>query len=609
MNDQLDAVIRKVPPSDTFIDHILDESGESWYGYWLSFLNTRLPYQAALVLISDQCHEALQPVALTPEKSPYAHELYGAARECQANKHAILAPRGKSQSVAACPVIHNGELLAVVAVLIPLSDKRTMAGLLSQLEFCCGWLELRFLRDRNQNMESRFTRQNHVLDGFCVIYEQDRFQAASLALCDYLCRLFQCDRVALGYSHQGAVRMACQSDSDEYVERMGVTQLTIKAMQEAYDQLETVCWPTREDRDQVSLANKAASDFSNQAAVMTVPLMDKEFCYGILLFERSQQHPFVSDDIVEVEAMSGLLGLALEQKRQAQQPVFALLAHGIRSQLETFLMPGYLTRKVILISLFVLVLFFSFAKGIYKLGADAVLEGAEVRAVVVPFDGYLERAPVRAGDRIDEGTVLAALDTQSLRLERLKWLSEKGQSQRQYEDALARQDRAQVQVLNAQMQRAAAELSLIEFQLKQAEMKAPFDAIVVSGDLSQQIGSSQRQGDTLFELAPNNRYRLAVYVDEFRINDVKPAQMGELVLAALPDQTFEFTISQITYVAEPRDGATVYRVEADLLSDVSLLRPGLEGVAKIHIDERRLISIWTRSMMDWLKLQWWRVWG
>jgi hypothetical protein len=40
-----------------------------------------------------------------------------------------------------------------------------------------------------------------------------------------------------------------------------------------------------------------------------------------------------------------------------------------------------------------------------------------------------------------------------------------------------------------------------------------------------------------------------------------------------------------------------------------VLRVGLEGVAKIYIDERLLVSVWTRGVRDWLKLQIWRFWG
>ena len=95
----------------------------------------------------------------------------------------------------------------------------------------------------------------------------------------------------------------------------------------------------------------------------------------------------------------------------------------------------------------------------------------------------------------------------------------------------------------------------------------------------------------------------------FRIDDVQPPQSGQLVLSALPDQEFNFTVTGINPIAEVRNGATVYRVEADIEGNVDVLRVGLEGVAKIYIDERLLVSVWTRGIRDWIKLQIWRFWG
>jgi multidrug resistance efflux pump len=166
-----------------------------------------------------------------------------------------------------------------------------------------------------------------------------------------------------------------------------------------------------------------------------------------------------------------------------------------------------------------------------------------------------------------------------------------------------------VQINKAQSQRARAEIELLEYQISQAAMKAPFDALIVSGDLSQRIGTLVRQGDVLFELSPRSDFRLAMYVDEFRINDIRQGQTGQLVLSALPDQKFSFNVTRINPMAEVLEGSTVYRVEANFENRDEMLRVGLEGVSQIYVDDRLLISIWTRGLIDWMKLWLWRFWG
>jgi hypothetical protein len=62
-------------------------------------------------------------------------------------------------------------------------------------------------------------------------------------------------------------------------------------------------------------------------------------------------------------------------------------------------------------------------------------------------------------------------------------------------------------------------------------------------------------------------------------------------------------------MTEALEGSTVYRIEAEFDNKSEMLRVGLEGVAQVYVDERLLISIWTRSMIDWMKLKLWHFWG
>ena len=38
------------------------------------------------------------------------------------------------------------------------------------------------------------------------------------------------------------------------------------------------------------------------------------------------------------------------------------------------------------------------------------------------------------------------------------------------------------------------------------------------------------------------------------------------------------------------------------------LRPGMDGIGKIAVDRRKLIAIWSRDLIDWLRLKVWRWW-
>jgi multidrug resistance efflux pump len=209
---------------------------------------------------------------------------------------------------------------------------------------------------------------------------------------------------------------------------------------------------------------------------------------------------------------------------------------------------------------------------------------------------------------VKKGAVLCSLDARDLHLERGRWLNQQTQYQRQRQEAIASNDRAKANIIASQLDQARAQLDLVQSQLQRTSLVAPFDGIVVSGDLSQRVDGSVEQGEVLFELAPLHSYRVILQVDEYRIAEVRKGQHGMLVLPALLDRNFEFEVEKITPMSSQKEGKNYFRVEAKLIKTSDVLRPGMEGIGKISVDRRRLISIWTRDLMDWMRMKVWYWW-
>jgi hypothetical protein len=83
-------------------------------------------------------------------------------------------------------------------------------------------------------------------------------------------------------------------------------------------------------------------------------------------------------------------------------------------------------------------------------------------------------------------------------------------------------------------------------------------------------------------------------------------QKGELALAGMPYERLPFTVKQVTPISTPQDGRNYFRVEAQLERAYERLRPGMEGVGKVEVGDRKLIWIWTHSLVEWLRLAAWR---
>jgi multidrug resistance efflux pump len=340
-----------------------------------------------------------------------------------------------------------------------------------------------------------------------------------------------------------------------------------------------------------------------------VPLFINSEVKGALCLERSPERPFSAEDVAVCESMAALVVPALEDKRLNDRPLFKKAVDAGCNQLTRLLGSGYLGRKLFVICLSVIVIFFSFAEGKYRLSADARLDSYIQRVVAAPYDGYIYSAVHRAGDVVSKDQVLVRLDDRDLHLERLKWLSEKAKLKRQYQEALAIHDRAKINIINAQQDQVSAQLKLVDSQLQRAELLAPFDGLIVGGDLSQRLGGAVKKGEVLFEVSPLHFYRINLLVKESRIADLLVGQEGSLHLSALPDAPFPFVVTKVTPLTESKDGATYFTVEASLQGQSEQLQPGMEGIGKIYIDDRKLISIWTRELKEWFRLKVWSWWA
>jgi hypothetical protein len=121
-------------------------------------------------------------------------------------------------------------------------------------------------------------------------------------------------------------------------------------------------------------------------------------------------------------------------------------------------------------------------------GGPIVIEGTVQRVIAAPFNGFVKEAPVRPGDIVKKGAVICILDDRELKLEQVKLSTEQEQYGKQHQEAMAKHERAQARILKAKIDQAAAQISLVEEKLARSRIIAPFDSVVMSGDLSQSRG-------------------------------------------------------------------------------------------------------------------------
>jgi RND family efflux transporter MFP subunit len=581
------------------------EDTEAFFQAWLAVQCSMVPAAArgTLVLGAPDVGPFV-PAALWPAGQPPSPLLAEVSqRTLEARRGLVVV--GVPYSVVTCPIVLEGQLHGLVAVETALQQDAGLQDALRQLQWGSYGVEAS-LRAR-QAVEEQTTRERLIatLDLVASVLSEAQFEPAAQALATDLAIRLDCDRVSIGFVRHRHAKVRAVSHSADFGERMNLTRAIGMAMDESLDQKSIVVFPPRESdslvvRDHAALARQFGSD-----SILTVPFSVGEDTRGALCFERPQGRPFDPDTVELCQAVAALCSRILEAKRLNDRilPARALDATG--EQLARLFGPRYYGRKLAALLLMAAVVFFSFATGDYRVGANASLEGSVRRVLVAPFDGYVATATRRAGDVVSAGTVLATMDDRDLRLEYYKWASQRSQYGKQHQEAVAQRERAQGGIVQAQMQQTEAQMNLLAEQLARTRITAPFDGLVVSGDLSQSLGSAVKRGQVLFEVSPLNSYRVVLEVDEGEIGNLEEGQRGTLLLASLPGETFPFTVRKLTPIVISREGRSFFRVEADLERMSGSLRPGMEGVAKVEVGIRKLFWIGTHKLVDWMHLTLW----
>ncbi|MGH8695683.1 MAG: efflux RND transporter periplasmic adaptor subunit [Burkholderiales bacterium] len=565
-----------------------------------------------VVLLRPEGTESYSAVAVWPDVRRDMAYLTPTAQKALVERRGVVTPNKTGAGAAPTsvhigyPVEAVGHLYGVVVLEVALRPEAELQAALRQLHWGAAGLELMFCQQEVARVGETRDRLQTVLEVVASAAAHDRFVAAATALATDLATRLACDRVSIGFERGGQIKIDAVSHSAQFKERTNLMRAVAGAMDEAVDQNATVAVPPPiGSAPLVRRSHDALLDGQGSGACCTVVLTALGKPAGAITLERTAKRPFDTAMIELCEAVAGLAGPMLEVHRREDRWFGRRFADWWRDKLRRLFGPRHAGLKFATIVVATALTFLIVARGDFRVSAGTVLEPQLQLAATAPFNGYIREAPIRAGDLVKQGALLARLDDRDLKLERLKGLSQQEELNKQVRQAFAVRDLAQVQIVTAQLEAARAQVARVEEQLQRTTVSAPFDGVVVSGDLSQQLGAPVERGTVLFEVAPLSEFRLVLKVDERDIAYVQPGQRGMLLLSAFASDPIGFEVMKVTPVSTPREGKNFFRVEAQLDRTDPRMRPNMEGVGKVEIARRSYLWIWTRQVVDSLRLLAW----
>lgn len=577
------------------------------YTDWLRWQSEMISgvIQGALFLRPD--YKA--PRAVWPGKNKTDKVLIQAVSETlSANTPIKLSkqPYGSNQQrlcdVIAVPIMLDGEAIACVVFTLSIRSGEQLDAVTQLVQWGINWL-VTLIKQENKDNDKRHIFIHQLSQSVSI---QPSLATACIETVNRLEKSTQCTRVSIGLINNLKARIYAVSNTPEFDKRSKLIEITENAMDEAIDQNCQMLFPSSSSVISIhDRAHKELNDFSNSAHILTIPLTFNGERLGAVLFERNEDIPFDETTIEFLNLLLGSISTTLVHKQRLENPIHRNFLELFKLSNINFFTGEISKFKIAAVTIALTIICSIFISIPYTISSPSKIEGANRQLIAAPMNGYIKTAHVKVGDTIRRGEPLAILDDQRLRIERQRYISERQQISHKLKTAIAKQDRTQIAKLNAQTTQVNSDLKLADIQLARTSLDAPMSGVVLSGDLSESLGSPVELGQILYEIAPLEEYRIMIEVPEDDIAYVKKGQTGILKVTALPRNKFEFEVERISPLASSNTNGNYFSVEATIPDTTTELLPGMSGVAKIESDEKSLWWILTHKLINKLAIVSW----
>ena len=518
------------------------------------------------------------------------------------------APRGAGHFAIASRIkLYRSNEICVAVLLLSEVNETTAREALLRLSLAADVPESYQTAQAVQQAAADVQKVAVALDLMVAVNAEKRFVAAALALCNGLASRFNCDRVSLGWLKGGYIKLAAISRTERFNRQMAAAQLLESAMDECLDQDEEIIWPLpTEGANLVARDHEKFSKDQNVPHIASFPLRVDGKAVAVLSCERAASQ-FTQPEVHQIRLCCDQAIRRLSDLQRTDRWPGARLAAWSKDQVAMLVGPKHTWAKALAVFIAVLLLVLFLVRVPYRVEGNFVVKSDDASYRTAPFDSYIERVLVRPGDVVKSNSLLLQLATRELQLEESAAQADVVRYQRESEKARANNNLAEMRVGLSLAEQGKARLDLVRYRLAESSIKAPFDGVVVEGDLRERLAAPVKQGDALLRIARLDRLYVEAEVPERDIHEILGKQRGEISFVSQPRLKFPVRIVKIEPAAFPKSEGNVFLVRCEFEQGIETWwRPGMSGLCKLSVEPRTLWWILTHRTVDFLRLKlWW----
>jgi multidrug efflux pump subunit AcrA (membrane-fusion protein) len=464
-------------------------------------------------------------------------------------------------------------------------------------------------RRREQRTGEQVLGLSEVMDLGVSLGEISGFQDAALLVCHKLAAMLGAARVSVGWMEGGALQLKATSHGGRINTDTQEAEELVRVMEEAADQNNEVAHPGIPGSHAITRAHKGFSEKRQGAVVLSVPVRDavSHEAQGVLLLERATEDgAWTEAELERLRLAADLVAPRLADLHRHSGWLGKRLWRDLRRRAAGLLGTEHTGWKLAVLVLLLSLVVLALIRVEHKVRAPFLLKTDAAALTAAPFAGYIDEVRYHLGDLVKKDQVLLTLDRRELLLEEANAIAGRDKNDRE-----ARAYEAQGKLAEALMAKSAqrqdeAKLAIIRHRLAMTEIRAPFDGIVVEGDLRERLSSPVQVGERLLKIVQLQDLLGHLQIDERDIGYLARGQSGELAFASRPGDKFGVNIERFEPVAEVRQEGNVFMMRVKVLGEPQdWWRPGMSGVCKLNTGKRSLLWILTHRTVETIRMWLW----
>lgn len=231
-------------------------------------------------------------------------------------------------------------------------------------------------------------------------------------------------------------------------------------------------------------------------------------------------------------------------------------------------------------------------------GTVTTLEAERQAKIVARTSGILERIAVEEGDFVEEGQILAQLDTEQLALQvaQLEAVVKRLKADLEREQTLIERQlgtSTNLERARSDYQSQKAQYDLAQLNLRYATIRAPFAGMITRREV--RTGNLIQLNDELFTLVDPSSMQAVLHLPQKELSRAAVGQAASLSVDAYPDKIIAGKVERIRPQIDTDTGT--FQVIVGIDNPVGLLKAGMFGRVELIFDTHSSTLLLTGSAL------------